>query len=555
MPQWLFGIKRFMRYFVVMRKTLGIIGLIIWIISTTHCAKRGTPSGGSKDSLPPVLIKATPPFETTNFDAQKIILNFDEYVKLNNIDEQLIVSPPMEKSDYQILPEGTVSKKVEIRFKNPPRDKTTFTFNFGSAIEDYNEGNQLPYFYYTFSTGDYIDSLQLSGNVMDAFEIDSLSKISIHLYPIDSTYTDSTIYLQKPFYVGNTLDSIYFKLNNLAPGKYEFLAIDDVGKNYLFDQNIDKIGFFSEPIELPQDSIVFPFLFKEITNFSWGRPRFVNDHHLEFGYFGEVGDRRVQFDSAFTAKGKGFFTQDREKDTLHYWFRPQKDLDSLIVQFEENDSLRPYVIKPFKLIEDSLEIKFEQRNGGILHFLDTLKLKANLPIATVNEEFIQIFDIDTLEVPFSTRIDENKDYLYFDFDRVPNDVYRLQLFPNAIVDFMGGTMDTLNHRVKTVKVEDYGNLFLTIDRKDPELTYFLELLNSKMEVVRKIEQNENDYYVLEYLLPSNYQIRLVKDRNKNGKRDTGNYLEKRQPEEVVYLPAPLSLRANWDLNETFTIPE
>lgn len=553
MQRSLFEFKRFIRYFVAMRKTLGFIGIIIWILSTTHCAKRGVPTGGFKDSIPPVLTNANPPLETVNFDAEKIVLIFDEYVKLKNINEQLVVSPPMEKSDFKVLPEGTVSKKVEIRFKNPPRDKTTYTFNFGAAIEDFNESNPLPFFYYTFSTGDYLDSLRLSGNVMDAYEIDSLKQISVHLYPIDSTFTDSTIFLQKPLYVGNTLDSIYFQLNNLAPGKYEFLAIEDVGKNYLFDQEFDKIGFLDAPIELPQDSLVFPYLFREIPNFRWGRGRFVNDHHLEFAYFGELEGRRIQFDSMFTANANGFFTHDRKTDTLHYWFTPQKDLDSLVIQFEETDSLRPFTLKPFRLVEDSLEVTFLQRKGSVLHFTDTLTLETNLPVATVDENFIQLFDIDTLEVPFTTQIDTNKDRVYIFFETVPNDLYRLQLFPNAIVDYLGETIDTLNHDLKTQKVEDYGNLFLTINREDPSLNYFIEVLNSKMEVVRYIPQNETDSYQIPYLIPGNYQLRLVKDRNNNGRWDTGSYLEKRQPEEVIYLPAPLNLRANWDLNETLRV--
>ena len=145
-----------------MKKTLGGIFVIIWILSTTHCAKRGTPTGGLKDTLPPVLVEAKPPLNTVNFDAEKVVMVFDEYMQLINLSNQLIVSPPLEKSEYTIFPEGIISKKIEIKFNKPPRDKTTYTFNFGSSILDYNEGNAYPFFSYTFSTGDYLDSLRLS---------------------------------------------------------------------------------------------------------------------------------------------------------------------------------------------------------------------------------------------------------------------------------------------------------------------------------------------------------------------------------------------------------
>lgn len=536
-----------------MRKKLSIIIMILWGVSTTHCAKRGTPSGGAKDSIPPVLVSANPSLNKINFAAEKVVLVFDEYIQLKDIANQLIVSPPIEKSSYKILPEGTVSKKVEIRFEEAPRDNTTFTFNFGEAIEDYNENNPLPFFSYTFSTGDYLDSLSLSGTVKDAYSLDSLSQISIHLYPIDSTYTDSTIYLKKPLYVGNTLDSIYFNLQSLAPGKYEFIAIKDEGKNYLFDQFVDLIGFFEEPIELPQDSIKFPILFKEVTNFKWGRPRYVNEHHIEFGYFGEVNDKAIVFEDTFAQNAKGFFTQDREKDTLHFWFQPQKELDSIVVSLEEKDSMRPVVIKPFKPELDSLELSLTPKNLNTLHFQDTLKIESSLPITAVNNDFIQIFDIDTVPVPYTSSIDPNKDKVYLDFEKVQNDRYRIQILPNAITDFLGATNDTIIHTVRTQAIEDYGTLFLTVERKDETIPYFFELIDKNNNLIRRVRQNEENRYQLNYLIPKDYQIRFVKDQNGNGRWDTGNYLEKRQPEEVVYLTDYLTLRANWELIETFTI--
>ena len=203
--------------------------------------------------------------------------------------------------------------------------------------------------------------------------------------------------------------------------------------------------------------------------------------------------------------------------------------------------------------EDSLVVQLFPRNNQLIHFKDTLKIKSNLPIASVDNDYIQLFDIDTLEVPFRTWIDDNKDYVYFDFDILPNDNYRLQLLPNAITDFLGATNDTIKHKLRTKAIEDYGNLFLTVEQKDPNSSYFFEVLNQRGNVVRKVLKNETNFYTLEYLLPGKYQIRMVIDRNGNGRWDTGDYLAKKQPEKVLYLEEFLDLRANWDLNETFTI--
>ena len=215
--------------------------------------------------------------------------------------------------------------------------------------------------------------------------------------------------------------------------------------------------------------------------------------------------------------------------------------------------MRPFVIKPFKAELDSLMLSLSPKNLNVLHFLDTLKIESTLPIAAVNNEYIQIFDIDTLSVPFTSSIDPNKDKVYLNFEKIQKENYRIQILPNAITDFLGATNDTIIHVLRTQAIEDYGTLFLTVDNKEKDLPYFFELIDKNRKMIRRVNQNEDDRYELKYLIPKDYQIRFVKDRNGNGHWDTGNYIEKRQPEEVIYLADYLTLRANWDLIETFTI--
>ena len=136
-----------------------------------------------------------------------------------------------------------------------------------------------------------------------------------------------------------------------------------------------------------------------------------------------------------------------------------------MVGLDEIDSIRPVTMKPFRPEKDSLIIEMQPRSNAYLHFLDTLRLKSNLPIAEVNNEFIQIFDIDTVNVPFTSRIDPNKDAVYLEFETVPNDFYRLQILPNALVDFLGATNDTLFKNVRTQAVEKYGTLNLRLNER------------------------------------------------------------------------------------------
>ena len=535
-----------------MRKHFVYILGILLILSVSHCAKRGTPTGGAKDSLPPVLIRATPPLNTTLFDEEKITLLFDEYIKLKDITNQLITSPPLEPSQYKISPESTVSKKVEIRLLDSLKSDVTYTFNFGSSIEDFNENNPLTFFSYTFSTGVVIDSLYLEGIVKDAFEKETEPFVSVHLYPIDSTYTDSTIFKREPFYIANTLDSVYFKLQNIKEGAYEMIAIQDVGKNYLFDQSIDKIGFFDEPVQLPRDSLKFPVLFKEIPNFDWARPQYINDHHIVFGYYGDPAEKEIELISEVPEDFKYLITKHTEQDSLDFWFTGIKEIDSLVFNLSGKDSIEQRIVKPARPKIDSLEFSFSHR--GSIDFLDTLALKATLPLVAIDNDFIEIRDIDSLIVPFTSSINSNQNKIIFDFEKTPNDRYAIQLLPNAATDFWGSTNDTLNIILGTKKLEDYGIIILTVETEGT-YNYFLQLLDARGDVVRKALKSENNRYTFDYLLPGTYSVRMIKDRNNNRQWDTGNYLKKIQPEEVVYMEGEIDLRANWDQNEIFTVEE
>ena len=185
------------------------------MVFLTQCARKSIPTGGLKDTLPPIMINASPKMNTVFFDKEKIIITFDEFIKLKDISKQLIISPPLELDKYKVKPQGTVAKKIQIQLLDSLKKETTYTFNFGESIVDNNEDNPLPFFRYALSTGPIIDSLEIRGKVTDAYERITEPYTSIHLYPVDSTYSDSTIFLKKPFYVTSTLDSVIYNFKNL----------------------------------------------------------------------------------------------------------------------------------------------------------------------------------------------------------------------------------------------------------------------------------------------------------------------------------------------------
>ena len=519
----------------------------ILFFSLINCAKKASPTGGPKDSIPPVLISVSPKLNTTFFDKEEVKFIFNEYVKLNEIDKQLIISPPLKIGGYKLHPTMSASKKITLSILDTLLDNTTYTFNFGEGIEDYNEGNKMSFFSYTISTGAEIDSLNLKGIIKDAIEMEPDDFISLQLYPIDSSYNDSTIYNKKPFYVTSTLDSTVFEFKNLKAGKYELIALKDFSNNYFFNQNVDQIGFLNSPITLPLDTIIELNIFKEKTLFSWANPFFVNDHHIGHGYYGDYDNQKFKLISNVPKSFKYIITKNREKDTLNYWFKGITT-DSLKFEYPINDTIKTELVNFKNPIKDSLIIN--QLTIGALDLTEIFKVSSNLPITSFDNSLVKIRKKDSTLVSSEIRIDENYDRVEIDFKLLPNDLYEIQLLPNALKDFWGNTHDTLNYRVSTKKIEDYGNIFIQLIYED-SYEFILELLKDNKVVRSYSKPIENSNYPFEILNPGKYFLRLIKDKNNNDRWDTGNYLKKIQPEEVIYYPFELELRANWDLNETF----
>ena len=271
-----------------MKKTPHFLLTLLLIVVFQSCAKRGTPDGGPEDFIPPVYVRATPENFTTNFDAEEIRIYFDEYIKLNEAQRQIIVSPPMDPKP-EITPLGSASRSIRIKITDTLQENTTYTINFGQSIVDNNAGNPLPFFQYIFSTGSYIDSLSVAGHISDAYFKDAPPFVSVMLYEVDSTYNDSTIFLQQPRYITNTLDSLTtFNLDYLKEGTYQLVALNDLNNNYRFDPGRENIAFLDQSITIPTDSVYDLKLFREIPQFGIARPKQEAGQHIIFGYTGKI---------------------------------------------------------------------------------------------------------------------------------------------------------------------------------------------------------------------------------------------------------------------------
>lgn len=522
------------------------------VLSLANCAKRGMPSGGAKDETPPKTVKSLPEPFSTNFDAKRIRIYFDEYVKLKNVSKQLIISPPLSEVGYTIYPLGGASKYIDIKILDTLKPNTTYSFNFGQSIIDNNEGNPYEYFKYVFSTGSYLDSLTLNGEIKDALLKDPDDFVSVMLYAVDSTYTDSIVYKNKPTYITNTLDSVTsFQLSNLKAGKYKLVAIKDEANNYVFDQGTDKIGYVEEFITVPTDSVYQIKLFKEVLNYRATRPSQITKQRIAFGYEGLPEGMDIELLSEAPKDFKHRIIKATDKDSLYYWHTPI-EADSLLFKVTKGENYsEEFTVKLKDKEEDSLVVYSNYK--GTLPLDKSVELILNTPLVAVDEKQIEIMNQDSVMVPFKTKLNLEDNRFAIEFEKEQSKRYNVAVLPNAITDLYGNTNDTLSYSYATKKNADYGTFRVTLNNVK-EYPIIVQITNDKGEVVtEQYAEKAQPFYDFQYLNPSKYYIRVVFDTNKNRKWDTGNYLKNIQPERISYHPKLEELRANWDANINFTV--
>lgn len=536
----------------MIRRFVAFLFLFFLAAALWQCARRGSPSGGPKDITPPQLIKTEPDSMTINFKAKRIRLYFDEFIKLQDIQNQLIVSPPL-KYQPEIKPQGGAGKYLELKFKDTLRENTTYTINFGQSVQDNNEGNPSSFLTYVFSTGDYIDSLKVSGVITDAFKRKADAFISVMLYEIDTAYTDSTIFQRPPNYITNTLDStVIFRLRNLKEGRYKLFALKDEAKNNVFDQNVDKIAYMEDTLTLPSDSTYLLTLFKEVPNYTMAVPSLASKNRIQFGYFGDVTDIEITPLTSLPDSVNTKILKERDKDTLNYWFTPFA-MDSIVftVTNEKAKVIDTFTVKSRKVGPDSLQLNPNQ--NGSLNFNDPFYIGSNTPLMALDKTKISMMDQDSVAVSFATGLDTLENKVDFNFKVEPNQNYQLDLLPGAITDFFGETNDTIVYNLSTQSYADLGNLRFNIEADSSAYPLIVELIDEQGKLKREIFAAEEKPLEFNNIEPAKYFIRVIFDKNANQKWDTGDYLKKRQPEKVSYYPDTVEVRANWELEETFRI--
>lgn len=565
------------------------------------CANRGTgPQGGPKDTLPPVVVGCTPQNGATHVTNHVIEIEFDELVNVDNAAKNVTISPPQ-----QVMPSiKSTGKKVRVIFEDSLKANTTYTIDFNKAIVDNNEKNPLNSYTYVFSTGDHIDSLEISGKVLDAATLVAMKDLTVGIY---KDLSDSA-FLKKPFdRIAKTNEKGEFTVKNVSAGNYRVYALKDLSNTNFYLPTGPDIAFF--------DSIVTPEMHLHgTTDTLWKTPEklaydsvIVNafpetyPKNLLLKSFIEVPECRQLLKKPIRHHAKLFqlsfacpvdtlpsiqLLNDSlasnnwyrmesivRRDSLLYWITDstlyKKDTLEIVVDYLRADSalqlipardtlklVEPYNKNKKKVADNSLlntPLTFTHNISGKLEVYDTLQLSFNEPIERFNKDSIGLFILkDTLEVsvPFHVAFNDSTCALkaYLPFKKEFGKKYQLRIDSAAFVSIYGNANEHFNKPFDVKRLEDYSNLYIKFPVV-PEHA-IVELLDSKEQVVKRC-RIVNKEAAFEDLAPSRYAVRMFIDTNDNLKWDTGVLLEHKQPEGVYYFPKMLNLRANWDVEEVW----
>lgn len=569
------------------------LGFVLFIA----CAQIVTPSGGPKDELPPLILEMNPEPFNTNFSGNTIEIEFDEYIKLHEPANQILISPPQRKS-----PEYVIKKKsLIVKFKDTLMENTTYTINFGEAIRDNNEGNVLGRLTYVFSTGAYLDSMQVKGRVLNAIDGSPADDILVMLYDQD---VDSLPLDTLPLYFGRTDELGNFRLSNLKNIDYKIFGLKDENANYIYDIPEENIAFLDGMIRpdlapARPDTAVLDTTVSDSNNFNVDVEEMEIDslelveelaqHHQLFMF---VEADTVQYLKKASASGLGqllfeynlpvkeFRVQPVTSGLPRYWrlkeFHAHRDSITLWLRNVELDSLKLLVQADAGKI-DTVELALakldtSQESGKASKFstkssvVDDGKMKVkisqsgrspkpgepkklitNHPVSKLSIDSISMFQ-DSTEIPFQMQlVDSSLRRFQLVYYQIPEKRYNINILPNAFADLNGvGNTDTITTSFKAMLPDELGNVDLIITVPD-SMSIVIQVLDQAQKIIHQEQLKGSGTVLLSAVTPGKYSLKAIFDKNGNGMWDTGRYNRKLQPEQAVFYPSEIEVRENWDL--------
>lgn len=567
------------------------------------CANMAAPTGGAYDVDPPVVKKATPAFNSLNATPTRIVIEFDENIKIEKPSEKVIITPP--QKNMPVIRSAGRNAIVEIKDTLLPN--TTYTIDFTDAIVDNNEGNPLENFVYSFSTGDRLDTLSIGGKVLSAPDLEPVTGIYVGVH---SNHHD-TAFTHIPFERISRTDSRgNFVVRGMAPGKYRVFALNDLNRDYKYDNPQESIAFL--------DSIVIPStisavrqdtIFQDSLTIDTIRTvhytRFVPDdlllrsflsdfqrqflqkherpeaHKLNL-FFASPTDMPTFFLLKPEVRNNDWFIAERsaKNDTLMLWITDsliyKQDSLSMQINYIRTDSANNNYIATdtlnFNMRRTSRERANTEKKEGEEEQITFLNINTNVqssfelynpiriefeqPVMAFDSTYVQLLtEVDSLfeAIPFHLESDSLNPRKFTLRPRwKPGGKYKMLIDSAAITSHYGLWNNKYEQSFTVKPLDQYGNMEISITGLPEDKTAFVELLDKSDKPFRRSYVKAGRARFQD-LPPGEVYARIVIDENDDGVWTTGNYEEGRQPEEVFYYPGKFVIRAFSDHSEDWNV--
>lgn len=522
--------------------------LLGWLF--TSCANIVAPIGGPKDETPPridSLFSST--FFETQFEKKRIVLTFDEFVRLDNPGQGILFSPPLNYRPTYSLKKRSL--RIDFDEREILKSNTTYTINFGDAVVDLTERNPAENLRYIFATGKVIDSLELTGRITDIKTGQTVEGALLALY---DQLNDSIVLEERPFYFGKTNKDGMVTLSNLKSDTFKVLGWKDENFNYKYDPYTEEFGFLPDSIVLDsswKDSLIHLSFFKEVPPL-----KILSVSNDQYGIIKWKLNRNYDsIDFAIFPTHLKEYLIDYKADSVYLWYH--SSLDSIQIALtlnqEMKDTVQYAIPNPSSNFEKTNLTSNSPRNDYPVPIISgkPLVIRFNTPI--------NLFDTAKFQLVRDSILMENPDWKGILINNgmleitLPNEIenHQLVFLPGAFTDIFGrSNHDTLEYKLKLESSEQFGTVSLSLNHLDSTQNYLISLhpTNQSEPVFQTSINNQSEKEILcDFLKPGQYLLQIAIDLNQNGRWDTGNYFKGLQAEPLLIREIP-AIKANWEIN-------
>lgn len=509
-------------------------------MSISSCASKSSPGGGPRDTLAPQLDTAFPPNLSIQFKAKEIELRFEEYVELKNPFDQINISPLLPE-DLEVEGRG---KKVMIKLGDSLKENTTYIISFGTALADLNEGNVNKNFKYVFSTGTYIDSLEIRGHLNDAYTGEAKQEFLVALYSADrASSRDTFLEVERPDYYAFSSEAGDFTMTNIKGGKYLLAAFEDKDGDFKLNNLKSEMAFWPDTILISPDTVydlkLLSYAPKQVPRYYGAK--LAERGLIQFSFNEQIDSFKIK--ALNVPEDSAFFYRNRLGDTLNYYF----DFKADSILFELNydtlfvDSIINVRLRRMGPLTLKIASRFEEMRPK-----DTIFLRSNRPILKWEADSV-LFITKKDSLNLIPQKDSADPFRWFFPPPHKSDI-RFELKKGA---FASRKLDlafpkSFDFALRTG--EDLGSIYFKVVVADTVHPYLLQILEDNDKPYLLQSFSDSTMVSIRNEIPRKFKAFLIQDRDGDGAYSPGDYLQRILPEKRLQYQEALEIRANWELD-------